>query len=152
MTEEVPLKGRDVYFLEQFIKHTTESRRREILEQHDLFEGDESVTITDGVPQPKGVKRDGEVRPETRMEQIVLQEAQKKTGMSVLSIETSDSNIPHVIKQVDVVARFDGFKANFHFIAKRDHESGPEIEPVTEEWFRKSVDTMFKHTIEYAEE
>jgi hypothetical protein len=139
MTEEIPLQAKAAYFLEQFIKHTTPEARHKLLEEYDLLDSSPDI-------QPKGLKRNETTQISNEKEKIVLQEVQKR-NLNVLSIDTiDDPDIKYVEEQIQLVVRYEGVKVKLNFVSERN-DFHPEVAPVTDEWFRQSVETMMSHSL-----
>jgi len=141
MTEEIPMRGKATYFLEQFIKHTTPEVRERLLVEYGLLESTPYI-------QPKALKRSESIdlsNKESR-EEIVLEKA-RKWDLEILSIETvDDPSVEHVEEQIRLMIRHDGVEVRIDIVSERD-TSQPGVEPVTDEWFTQSVETMLTHSL-----
>jgi hypothetical protein len=141
MTEEIPMRGKATYFLEQFIKHTTPEVRERLLVEYGLLESTPYI-------QPKALKRGESIdlSDKESREEIVLEKA-RKWDLEILSIETvDDPSVEHVEEQIRLMIRHDGVEVRIDIVSERDtSQSG--VEPVTDEWFTQSVETMLTHSL-----
>jgi hypothetical protein len=141
MTEEIPMRGKATYFLEQFIKHTTPEVRERLLVEYGLLESTPYI-------QPKALKRGESIdlSDKESREEIVLEKA-RKWDLEILSIETvDDPSVEHVEEQIRLMIRHDGVEVRIDIVSERD-TSQPGVEPVTDEWFTQSVETMLTHSL-----
>lgn len=141
MTEEIPMRGKATYFLEQFIKHTTPEVRERLLVEYGLLESTPYI-------QPKALKRGESIdlSDKESREEIVLEKA-RKWDLEILSIETvDDPSVEHVEEQIRLIIRHDGVEVRIDIVSERD-TSQPDVEPVTDEWFAQSVETMLTHSL-----